>query len=286
MQQNISDGCGISLPSLSPDTMSLVRWRKKIREAFVNEKHFPSSEEIVEDFLYWAERGRDCKLRNLKVSQESFIRKASDPYLARMLLRKIYTEHISWGFMPADVQKFLYRCAKRLQRDKGERQVFRVHELFAGHGWLCRSQQKRSKAIEWYAYDSEPKQDWVEELSTEGWLEHVKPEHVDMVFFSWIPYKCTLGSDILMWCKDHGKPLIWVGEGIGGCTGDEKFWATLHAIKGFYTEGCKSDYRIPDVCSWEGIHDYLSMWFPTKEMAIEATGVEDIEPSGVYFFDD
>jgi hypothetical protein len=67
---------------------------------------------------------------------------------------------------------------------------------------------------------------------------------------SWPPYDEPMASDCLTYYQ--GRHVIYIGEGSGGCTGDERFHDTL------YDEFEEiEDVRLPQ---WNGIHDYLSVW--------------------------
>ena len=62
------------------------------------------------------------------------------------------------------------------------------------------------------------------------------------------PFDTSFASDCLKNYK--GNDLIYIGEGSGGCTGDEQFFELLDAE----WDGVDNDVNIP---KYEGLHDYL-----------------------------
>lgn len=67
------------------------------------------------------------------------------------------------------------------------------------------------------------------------------------VFMAWPPYANEMAYEVAK-AMEVGKYLIYVGEGHGGCTGDDNFFNLLY--KNF--EEVDEDINIP---SWDGIHD-------------------------------
>jgi hypothetical protein len=72
------------------------------------------------------------------------------------------------------------------------------------------------------------------------------------VFMAWPPYESPMAYDVAKRMEGE-RFLVFVGEGHGGCTGDEKFFEYLE--KNF--EPVKSDAIIP---SWYGIHDNVYVY--------------------------
>lgn len=70
------------------------------------------------------------------------------------------------------------------------------------------------------------------------------------LFLCWPPYDTPMAAECLRCFQ--GSRLIYVGEGYGGCTGDDKFHGELE-------ENWEEilDFEIPN---WWGIRDYLSVW--------------------------
>lgn len=75
------------------------------------------------------------------------------------------------------------------------------------------------------------------------------PRHT--LFLCWPPYHSSLASDCLK--KYPGKTLIFVGEGWGGCTGDDEFFEILEKD----WEQKEIDIQIPQ---WWGMHDYFNIY--------------------------
>jgi len=66
----------------------------------------------------------------------------------------------------------------------------------------------------------------------------------------WPPYKGGMGTQAL--ARYHGDHVIYVGEGDGGCTGDDAFHAALDAQWDLIAE-----YEIPQ---WDGVHDGVHVY--------------------------
>jgi len=134
-----------------------------------------------------------------------------------------------------------------------------IVEIGAGTGlWAAMLQ---ARGVDILAYDAHPPRLGSEE---NAWHRNVKmfthidvggPEKAEMypnrsLMLSWPPYDEPMASDCLTYYQ--GRHVIYIGEGSGGCTGDERFHDTL------YDEFEEiEDVRLPQ---WNGIHDYLSVW--------------------------
>jgi len=79
-------------------------------------------------------------------------------------------------------------------------------------------------------------------------LEEVDPSR--SLFLCWPPYNTPMAFKCLT--AFTGNRLIYVGEGYGGCTGDDQFHAELEEN---WEETL--DFEIP---TWWGIRDYLTVW--------------------------
>jgi len=80
---------------------------------------------------------------------------------------------------------------------------------------------------------------------------HKLLEHPDRtLFLCWAPYDQPMAIDCMR--NYRGNILCWVGEGHGGCTGDEAFW---EYVDEFFVE--KTKVKIPQ---WDGIHDFLVVY--------------------------
>ena len=134
-----------------------------------------------------------------------------------------------------------------------------VVEIGAGTGlWAA---MLRARGVDILAYDAHPP---YPDSEANAWHRNVKmfthievggPEKAELypnrsLMLSWPPYDEPMASDCLAYYS--GPHVIYIGEGSGGCTGDELFHDTLY--KEF--EEIES-VRLPQ---WHGIHDYLSVW--------------------------
>jgi len=83
--------------------------------------------------------------------------------------------------------------------------------------------------------------------------DHRTLEEVDAsrsLFLCWPPYNMPMAFKCLK--AFTGDRLIYVGEGYGGCTGDDQFHAELE-------ESWEEVLNI-DIPTWWGIRDFLSVW--------------------------
>ncbi len=91
----------------------------------------------------------------------------------------------------------------------------------------------------------------VEEL---GAVEAVKKySNVDVVLLSWPLYDEPLAHDVWQAMKP-GQILLYIGEGWGGCTGDDKF----HEVIG--TEMEISESLNINKLTFSGLHDWVSLY--------------------------
>lgn len=81
-------------------------------------------------------------------------------------------------------------------------------------------------------------------------LKAISFEHDFALMLSWPDYESTFAVDTL---KAYlGQVLIYIGEGYGGATGDDAFFAALN-----------NDWRLAkevDIPRWAGINDYLGIY--------------------------
>ena len=81
--------------------------------------------------------------------------------------------------------------------------------------------------------------------------EEVLLQHADRtLFLCWPPY----ASDMALNCLNSysGKRLVYIGEGSGGCTGDDAFHERLE-------EGW-NEVVTHEIIQWDGIHDYITVY--------------------------
>jgi hypothetical protein len=70
------------------------------------------------------------------------------------------------------------------------------------------------------------------------------------LFLCWPPYNTPMAYDCLR--QYEGQRLVFVGEGDGGCCGDDAFWKLLDS-----EWNAVLTYDIPN---WWSIRDYVSVW--------------------------
>jgi len=81
-------------------------------------------------------------------------------------------------------------------------------------------------------------------------VDAVVPHADRTLFLAWPPYNTPDGADIL--AAYRGSRVIYVGEGDGGCTGDDR----LHEL--LAKEWREVTYRVP--VQWFGIHDVVTVY--------------------------
>lgn len=74
----------------------------------------------------------------------------------------------------------------------------------------------------------------------------------DSVLMSWPPYESSMAFEVLQ-SMHSGQQLIYIGEGIGGCTGDDDFFDLLDKKATFNKE--KTSIVARDFLSFPSIHD-------------------------------
>ena len=72
------------------------------------------------------------------------------------------------------------------------------------------------------------------------------------VFLAWPPYSENMASQVAKNMKT-GKYLVYIGEGVGGCTGDDGFFNCLE--KDFKEINMKAK-----IYSFWGLHDFLRIF--------------------------
>lgn len=74
----------------------------------------------------------------------------------------------------------------------------------------------------------------------------------DSVIMSWPPYESSMAYEVLQ-AMYSGQQLIYIGESIGGCTGDDDFFDLLHKKATINQE--KTSIVARDFLSFPSIHD-------------------------------
>jgi hypothetical protein len=85
----------------------------------------------------------------------------------------------------------------------------------------------------------------------QGSVEKLAQHRNRALLLSWPPYDKPFAYEALS--AFPGDTLFYIGEGDGGCTGDDAFFRLL------YEEWEEVEY-CPDHISWSGIRDYLTLY--------------------------
>ena len=129
-------------------------------------------------------------------------------------------------------------------------------EIMAGAGWLAKALSE--SGIDIVATDNDS---WTNKAHTElekvylieclDAVEAVSSNYKDrdILIVSWPPYNDDTICEV---CEKWGtkKPIVYIGEGEGGCNAPDDFWKRFKKIK-----------NTPDIpmVSWDGIHDYVTI---------------------------
>ena len=178
--------------------------------------------------------------------QEQLSNLESSPFTARQRLVQKY----SWA-IPCD--EALDEIAKYSP----------IIEMGAGTGYWASLLEARGAKVS--AFDISPpgcyKNDWHGETKRcftnviEGSVENL---NADTLFLCWPPYGGRLAYDSLI--NSRSNVVIYIGEGQGGCTGDDDFYEHLEANF--------EQIKEIDIPQFEGLHDYLTVWRRNVQVAI------------------
>ena len=133
----------------------------------------------------------------------------------------------------------------------------KVLEIMAGGGWIAKALNQAGVKIiatDDYSWVGNQHKNMTPVFTVEKLdaLEAVKSIDADILLVSWPPYgdeTITIACDA--WgCK---KPIIYIGEGDGGCNAPEEFFDNFNEID--------NSPSIPLMC-WDGLHDhiYIGYW--------------------------
>lgn len=129
----------------------------------------------------------------------------------------------------------------------------RVLEIMAGGGWIAKALQEHGlHVLPTDSFDFlETRHEYgpvvpVEALDAQAAILAYGGDS-DVLLVSWDPLGSTALLDALpLWGMD--KPIVYIGESYGGCTGVEEFWKVFEC----------EELEIP-FYAWHGIHDFVSM---------------------------
>lgn len=128
-------------------------------------------------------------------------------------------------------------------------------EVMSGAGWLAKALHDHGVdiiATDDYSWQDKQHRDMkvVYDVERLGGLEAVKHYgQRDVLIVSWPPYDSDVICSI---CDEWGnnKPIIYIGEGSGGCCAGDEFWADFAELEK------QPEIYIP---VWDGVHDYLTI---------------------------
>lgn len=131
-----------------------------------------------------------------------------------------------------------------------------VLEIMSGPGWLARALADEGVSItatdlfsdEWNArHDVSKLLHPVSKMDCRGAVANHGTD-ADVLLVSWPPYSEKVICEACdLWGIE--KPIIYIGEGHGGCNATDEFFDDFHENAGY-------NYSIP-LMSWPGIHDHV-----------------------------
>ena len=127
-----------------------------------------------------------------------------------------------------------------------------IVEIGAGNGYWAQLIRQAGATV--HAYDNMSWHDQVQQLHSEvliGTPQTLK-YYTSMwtLFLCWPPYSSRMAYECLRLYR--GNTIVYVGEGEGGCTGDDRFHQKLQ--KKWELE------QTIDLLNWDGINDDLQIW--------------------------
>ena len=138
----------------------------------------------------------------------------------------------------------------------------KVLEVMAGAGYLAHELHARGVdiiATDNFSWGIRPYNDFPIENLTAG--EAIKKySNVDYILVSWIPMDDS-ATELIKAVKKYcpKTPILHIGEGDGGCTGNEYFFDNVKVIEDPKLFPAQSSYE-----RFSGIHDYLELMICKK----------------------
>lgn len=166
---------------------------------------------------------------------------------ALMALRYSFVE--KFGFVLLNEK--LINVASDFLKDK------KVCEIGAGTGWLSHNLQKNNVDIIPIDYKPGLDSDFGfkfnhTNITICNGIEYLENNFPDVILLSWPDYDTSFASQILEKMKP-GQTLVYIGEGYGGCTGDDRFFDLLN--KKTQLNEKITDKLQEHSLSWSGVHD-------------------------------
>lgn len=139
----------------------------------------------------------------------------------------------------------------------------KVLEVMAGRGWLAKALSDKgidvraTDDLSWYK-DKNGNDKWDTPLVPLENLDAVKAVQkygstVDIIIMSWPPYESIDAYNVLMTMRKVNSDclMLYIGEGSGGCTAEDKFHETLTPVSDPEFQKVEDNFE-----RWWGIHDH------------------------------
>lgn len=179
-----------------------------------------------------------------------------NPYLDEFMRINGGSNWNAFGYRGALVQKYAWAVPNALALNKIAQ--LQQPKVGAGTGYWASLLQRRSVEVECFDNAVRPKADQFaavrhggpDALSRAGMRYSGAGVDERILFLCWPPYEDPMAAQCLE--RFHGDTLIYIGEGEGGCTADDKFhemldqqWELLENV------------AIPQ---WNGLHDSMHIY--------------------------
>ena len=123
-----------------------------------------------------------------------------------------------------------------------------IVEIGCGRGWMSYWLKKYGTELEsvdnmkWPTFD-----DYFDFVIDDDAIEYVKNNNNDLIIMSWPDYQSSFAYDVWENMTEH-QTLIYIGEGYGGCTADDKFHTAVqkYEIETTLNENFRSFFAIHD----------------------------------------
>lgn len=131
-----------------------------------------------------------------------------------------------------------------------------VVEIGAGTGYWC--WLLKQKGVKVFPYDIKPlRNDYIKGCWTpisRGGASSARKFSNQTLLLCWPVYKDSQAAQSLRYYR--GDTFIYIGEGAGGCTGDDEFHTLIRQEENIQWEEVE-ELTIP---RWPGMHDYLTIY--------------------------
>lgn len=180
-----------------------------------------------------------------------------DNFEAAYEARRKSVSHYAWAVPTEDAIRRIIECGP-------------VVEIGAGSGyWASLIAQLGGDVVAYDQYEPSENKDYPFE---QGWFKvdeggpEKAAEHSDRaLFLCWPPYAMSFAFECLK--AYQGDTVIFVGEGTGGCTGDDDFFQAIgedtYSLSDSATRKGADDWEEVEcvtIPQWEGLHDHMTIY--------------------------